>query len=102
MTAIEEQLVNSRAPDIAIYFRTYLCVALAAASTVYASAFGVGPLGTRIAATRLAWTAVILNSSETSGLVGHLKCTIAVYIKSFGGQKGGSSEPPRTPPRLQA
>ena len=24
MTAIEEQLVNSRAPDIAIYFRTYL------------------------------------------------------------------------------
>ena len=30
--------------------------------------------------------------------VGHLKCTVkAVYIKSFGGQKGGSSEPPRTP-----
>ena len=28
--------------------------------------------------------------------VGHLKC--AVYIKFFGGQKGGSLEPPRTPP----
>ena len=27
--------------------------------------------------------------------VGHLKCTV---IKSLGGQKGGSSEPPRTPP----
>ena len=29
VTAIEEQLVNSQAPDIAIYFRTYLCAALA-------------------------------------------------------------------------
>jgi len=29
VTAKEEQLVNSRAPDIAIYFRTYLCAALA-------------------------------------------------------------------------
>ena len=29
VTAIEEELVNSRAPDIAIYFCTYLCVALA-------------------------------------------------------------------------
>ena len=27
--------------------------------------------------------------------VGYLK---EVYVKSFGGQKGGSSEPPRTPP----
>ena len=24
--------------------------------------------------------------------------SLEVYIKSFGGQKGGSSEPPRTPP----
>ena len=53
---------------------------------------------TRVAATRLAWTVVILDSSETSGPVGHLQCTLAVYIKSFWGQKGGSSEPPRTPP----
>ena len=29
VTAIEEQLANSRAPDIVIYFRTYLCAALA-------------------------------------------------------------------------
>ena len=47
---------------------------------------------------------MILNSSETtSGPLSNgkalKKCTIkAVYIKSFGGQKGGSSEPPRTPP----
>ena len=50
---------------------------------------------------------MILNSSETTSApvvdhfptVGHLKCTVkAVYIKSFGDQKGGSSEPLRTPP----
>ena len=29
--------------------------------------------------------------------MGHLKCTIAVYIKSFGGQRGGSSEPLEPP-----
>ena len=30
--------------------------------------------------------------------VGHLKCTVkAVYIKSSGGQKGGSLEPPEPP-----
>ena len=41
VTAIEEQLVNSRVPEIAIYFRTWHIYA----QTVYASAFGVGPLG---------------------------------------------------------
>ena len=31
--------------------------------------------------------------------VGYLKCAVLeVYIKSFGGQKGGSLEPPRTSP----
>ena len=92
MTAIEE-LVNSRAPEIAIYFRTYLCAnSLRERVRCWSSR-----KKTHIAATRLAWTAVILNSSETSGPVGHLKCTIAVYIKSFGGQKGGSSEPLEPP-----
>ena len=38
------------------------------------------------AATRLVWRAVILNSSETSG---PLSNGLEVYIKSFGGQKGG-------------
>ena len=55
-----------------------------------------------VAATRLVWTAVILNSSETSGPLSNgriLKmCSLEVYIKSFGSQKGGSLEPPRTPP----
>ena len=45
---------------------------------------------------------MILNSSETSGPLSNgriLKmCSLEVYIKSFGGQKGGSLEPPRTPP----
>ena len=52
-----------------------------------------------VAATR---AAVILNSNETSGPHSNgriLKMYILeVYIKSFGGQKGGSLEPPRTPP----
>ena len=35
---------------------------------------------------------------------GHLKYTVklGLYIKFFGGQKKGSSEPPRTPPCLGA
>ena len=60
---------------------------------------------TCIAATRLAWTAVILNSSETTsgplpnGRALKMYYTVkAVYIKSFGGQKGGSSEPLEPPP----
>ena len=55
-----------------------------------------------VAATRLVWTAVILNNSETSGplLNGriHKMYSLKVYIKSFGGQNGGSSNPPRTSP----
>ena len=54
------------------------------------------------AATRLIWTAVIFNSSETSESVSNgviLKMySFVVYKKSFEGQKGGSSEPPQTPP----
>ena len=54
-----------------------------------------------VAATRLVWTAVIRNNSETSGplLNGRIlkMYTLEVYIKSFGGEKGGSSEPLRTP-----
>ena len=59
-----------------------------------------------VAATRLVWTAVILISSETSGPLTNgrvLKmCSLEVYIKSSGGQKGGSLEPPRTPPTPHA
>ena len=47
VTAIEEQLVNSRAPeDSNLFPHRYLCAALAFIAAVYASAFGVGPLGT--------------------------------------------------------
>ena len=67
--------------------------------------FRAGRPGTNshtVAATRLVWAAVILNSSETSGplLNGRIlkMYSLEVYIKSFGGQKGGSLEPPRTPP----
>ena len=41
---------------------------------------------------------MIFNNSETSGPLRILKMySFGVYIKSFGGQKGGSSELPRTP-----
>ena len=46
-----------------------------------------------IAATKLAWTAVILNGSEASGpltqTVGYLKCIARRCVKSFEGQRGG-------------
>ena len=44
---------------------------------------------------------MILNSSETSGPLSNDRikmCSLEVYIKSFGGQKGGLLEPPGTPP----
>ena len=47
---------------------------------------------THIATTGLTWTAVILNRKLLVNhfpMIGHLKCTVkAVYIISFGGQKG--------------
>ena len=45
---------------------------------------------------------MILNCNETSGPHSNGRILkmyfLEVYIKSFGGQKGGSLEPPRTPP----
>ena len=57
-----------------------------------------------IAANKLVWTVVILNGSETSGPVTSDRALAGRYI-IFLRQKGGSSEPPRTPPphpRLRA
>ena len=56
--------MNFRVPDKAIYLHTYLRAAFHRAAA-YINSFGTGPQ-TRIAATRLAWTAVILNSCETT------------------------------------
>ena len=61
---------------------------------------GVNSLRARSAL--VVWTAVILNSIEATGPISNgwaLKLSSAYkFIKSFGGQKGDSSEPPRTPP----
>jgi len=62
-------------------------------------AFGTGPQ-TRIAATRLAWTAVILNSCETtSGPLsnGRALKMCSVY-KIFWRPKGGFARTPSNPP----
>ena len=53
-----------------------------------------------VAATRLVWIAVILNSSETNGPLSNDTINVqfrGVY-KIFWWSKGGSSEPPWTPP----
>ena len=62
---------------------------------------------THIATTGLTWTAVILNRRllvDHFPTVGHLKCTVkAVYIISFGGQKGirvNTSNPPAYRPAV--
>ena len=60
---------------------------------------------TRIVATRLFWTTVILISMKASGLLSnsrYLKRTVKWYIESFWRPKGGLSEPPQTPPCLRA
>ena len=64
---LEGRLVNSRAPEIVIYLRTYLhtylCVSFHRSSANRLNAHSAGC----IAATDLVWTAVILNGSEASG-----------------------------------
>ena len=64
MTSLVTQLVNSRAPEIAIYVRTYLGSGVKQLTCTFAQVFHEQ---TRIAATRLVLTAVILNSTEASG-----------------------------------
>ena len=91
VTSIEGQLVNSRALDIAIYLRTYLRAnSLRACARLWSS--------TRIAATRLAWTTVILNSSETTSgpLSNGRALKISVYKISKRGVRANLLEPPPT------
>ena len=64
--------------NIAIYLGTYLRASFhrSGVNSLRARSALVLHEQTHIAATRLVWTAMILSSSETSGPVGHLKCTI--------------------------
>ena len=54
-----------------------------------------------VAATRLVWTAVILNNSETSGPLVNGRAlkmySLEVYIKSFGGERGVRANPLEPP-----
>ena len=80
---------NSQAPELTIYLHMYLRVSYHRS--------GVNSM----AVTRLVWTAVILNSSGTSGPLSNGRTqkmySYAVYIKFLVVQRVGSSEPPRTP-----
>ena len=71
--SLEGQMMNSRAPEIKIYLRTYLCAPFqrCGVNSSRARSALVVHEQINIVATRLVWTAVIprviLNSSETSG-----------------------------------
>ena len=72
-------MVNSRAPEITIYLRTYLRAPFQHCGLNSLRALSALVLyeRARIAATRLVWTAVILNSSETSEpLSNRTKCAV--------------------------
>ena len=63
-------MVNSQAPEIAIYLRTYLRASFhrSGVNRLFAHARSTLVLHEQhIAATKLVWTAVILNGSEASG-----------------------------------
>ena len=70
VTSLGRQLVNSRAPEIAIYLCMYLRVSFHRSSVnslpTHACSTLVLHEQTCIAATRLLWMVVILNSSESS------------------------------------
>ena len=96
MTSLVTQLVNSRAPEIAIYLRTYLRTSFRRKTTYARVSYWSLHEQTRIAATRLVLTAVILNSIEDSGPISngrtHKMYSEAVHVKSFG--RANPLEPP--------
>ena len=90
-----------RAPEIAIYLRTYLRASLHHSTATYACIPPAGPPWTNSSHnSRFIWTAVILNSSKTSGPLSN-GWEHKIYIKSSGGQKGVRANP-LEPPCLRA
>ena len=71
---------NSRAPELVIYLRAYLHTSFhhSGVNSLHARSALVLHEQTRIAATRFVWTAVILNSSETSGPLSNCR-TLKMY-----------------------
>ena len=69
VTSLEGQLMNSQAPEIAVYLHMYLPASFhrSGINSLCARSALVLHEQTHIAATILVWTAVILNNSETSG-----------------------------------
>ena len=93
------QLVNSQAPKIAVYLCMYL------RASFHCSCVNCGPHSSlvlpdeqtgSIAATKLIWTAIILNGSEASGPLTNpraLKMYSWAVYKTFWGQKGVQANP---------
>ena len=81
MTSLVTQLVNSRAPEIVIYVRTYLRSGVKQLTRTFTQVLHEQ---TRIAATRLVLTAVILNSTEASGPISNGRA-LKMYMYSYSG-----------------
>ena len=94
--SLEGELVNSRAPEIAIYLRTYLRASFQRKALLL-TAFRIQLVvlyeqTENIAATKIAWT-VVFNGREASGPLIQIVWLGGVFWRP----KGGSTEPPRTP-----
>ena len=98
MTSLEGQLSSAWTSDL------FMRVLSSQGRKQVTCVFRAGPPWTNshtVAATILVWTAVILNSSETSGPLSN-GSSLEVYIKIFWSWKGGFARTPSNPPCLRA
>ena len=95
---LEEQLVNSGAPEIVIYLRTSLRASFRRKSLTRAFRADLHEQ-ICIATTRFVWKVVILSNIEASGLLLNSRTLkMHSYKRCFlEAKRGGSSELPRTP-----
>ena len=110
VTSLGRQQVNSRAPELEIYFRTYLRASFhrRGVSCFHSRSTLVLHKQTRIATNRLVWTAVILNCSETSRPLSNVRtlrmyshavtCVYTIHWRS----KGWFAQTASNPHHLQA
>ena len=93
---LEGQLVNSRVPEIAIYLqKSFYRISIDRLHML--SEILHEQTGVHIAASKLIWTAVILNSSNASRLFTIVEQLARWCLKSFGGQRGVRANPLEPP-----
>ena len=95
---LEGRLVNSWAPEIAICLCTYLCASFHRSSINCLRAHVLQGEQVQPNWFEQQWFTMAARLVNYLQMVGHLKCIARRCIKSFGGQKGISSEPSWNPP----